>query len=203
MFRDLAPCSSIRVCQEQSPPVDPAKGRLSLPSRSNPHPDPLSITRLQTSCLCGPFHPIRCFDWPTPWAILLLTPQSPSTSQLLTSNLSMERVCFSKMLASAYETTWHQTAKQHRYHTRRRGNFKSQIIPGSLNKYFSFKIVFWDVLPCKITVDRRFRGTCCLHHQGWTGVKELGLSLPSSATVKVRPDVGGSTYHWNVGRQLF
>jgi hypothetical protein len=28
-----------------------------------------------------------------------------------------------------------------------------------------FRIVFWDVLPCKIIVDRRFRGTCCLHHQ--------------------------------------
>jgi hypothetical protein len=23
-----------------------------------------------------------------------------------------------------------------------------------------------DVLPCKIIVDRRFSGTCCLHHQG-------------------------------------
>jgi hypothetical protein len=30
-----------------------------------------------------------------------------------------------------------------------------------------FGIVFWDVLPCKIIVDRRFRGTCCLYHQGW------------------------------------
>jgi hypothetical protein len=29
-----------------------------------------------------------------------------------------------------------------------------------------FRIVFWDALPCKIIVDRRFRGTCCLHHQG-------------------------------------
>jgi hypothetical protein len=28
-----------------------------------------------------------------------------------------------------------------------------------------FRIVFWDVLPCKIIVDRRFRGT--LDHQGW------------------------------------
>jgi hypothetical protein len=28
-----------------------------------------------------------------------------------------------------------------------------------------FRIVFWDVLPCKIIVGRRFRGTCCLHHQ--------------------------------------
>jgi hypothetical protein len=26
-----------------------------------------------------------------------------------------------------------------------------------------FKIVFWDVLPCKIILDRRFRGTCCFH----------------------------------------
>jgi hypothetical protein len=24
------------------------------------------------------------------------------------------------------------------------------------------KFVFWDVLPCEIIVDRRFRGTCCL-----------------------------------------
>jgi hypothetical protein len=42
-----------------------------------------------------------------------------------------------------------------------------------------FRIVFWDVLPCKIIVDRCFRGTYYLHHQGWR------------------------TYFWNVGRQLF
>jgi len=29
-----------------------------------------------------------------------------------------------------------------------------------------FRIVFWDVLPCKMIVDRRFRGAYCLHHQG-------------------------------------
>jgi hypothetical protein len=29
-----------------------------------------------------------------------------------------------------------------------------------------FRIVFWDVLSCKIIVDRRVRGACCLHHQG-------------------------------------
>jgi hypothetical protein len=28
-----------------------------------------------------------------------------------------------------------------------------------------FRIVFWDVLPCKMIVDRRFRGAYCLHHQ--------------------------------------
>jgi hypothetical protein len=27
--------------------------------------------------------------------------------------------------------------------------------------------MFWDVLPCSyLNVDRRFRGACCLHHQG-------------------------------------
>jgi hypothetical protein len=26
-----------------------------------------------------------------------------------------------------------------------------------------FRIVFWDILPCKMIVDRRFRGTYCLH----------------------------------------
>jgi hypothetical protein len=29
-----------------------------------------------------------------------------------------------------------------------------------------FRIVFWDVLPCKIIVDRRFRDVYCLRHQG-------------------------------------
>jgi hypothetical protein len=28
------------------------------------------------------------------------------------------------------------------------------------------RVVFWDILPCKIIVDRRFRGAYCLHHQG-------------------------------------
>jgi hypothetical protein len=27
-----------------------------------------------------------------------------------------------------------------------------------------FRVVFWDILPCKIIVDRRFRGVYCLHH---------------------------------------
>jgi hypothetical protein len=30
-----------------------------------------------------------------------------------------------------------------------------------------FRIVVWDVLPCKIIVDRRFRCACCLHHHPW------------------------------------
>jgi hypothetical protein len=33
-------------------------------------------------------------------------------------------------------------------------------------KYMLFRAVFWVVLPCKMIVDRRFRGAYCLHHQG-------------------------------------
>jgi hypothetical protein len=33
-----------------------------------------------------------------------------------------------------------------------------------------FRIVFWYVLPCKMIVDRRFRGACCLHRQGWVSL---------------------------------
>jgi hypothetical protein len=51
-----------------------------------------------------------------------------------------------------------------------------------------FRIVFWDVLLCKLIVDRRFRVAYCLHHQGW---------------LIIIPDDGGSTHLWNVGRQLF
>jgi hypothetical protein len=29
-----------------------------------------------------------------------------------------------------------------------------------------FRAVFWVILPCKMIVDRRFRGAYCLHHQG-------------------------------------
>jgi hypothetical protein len=29
-----------------------------------------------------------------------------------------------------------------------------------------FRSVFWVILPCKMIVDRRFRGAYCLHHQG-------------------------------------
>jgi len=41
-----------------------------------------------------------------------------------------------------------------------------------------FRVVFWDRLPCKMIVDRRFRGAYCLHHH---------------------PDDGRNTHLWNVG----
>jgi hypothetical protein len=50
-----------------------------------------------------------------------------------------------------------------------------------------FRFVFWDVLPCKIIVNRRFRGSTYL----WI----MAMSN--------RPDDGGSTHLWKVGWQLF
>jgi hypothetical protein len=50
-----------------------------------------------------------------------------------------------------------------------------------IKKYTMFRIVFWDVLPCKIIVDRRFRGTCYLHHQGF---RSSTIILHGSTTQK-------------------
>jgi hypothetical protein len=33
-----------------------------------------------------------------------------------------------------------------------------------------FRVVFWDILLCKMIVDRRFRGAYCLHNQGFSAV---------------------------------
>jgi hypothetical protein len=35
-----------------------------------------------------------------------------------------------------------------------------------VNIHVMFRVVFYDILPCKMIVDRRFRGAYCLHHQG-------------------------------------
>jgi hypothetical protein len=42
-----------------------------------------------------------------------------------------------------------------------------------------FRIVFWDVLPCKIIVDQLFRGAYCLHHQGSLVVEAVCTSETS------------------------
>jgi hypothetical protein len=39
-----------------------------------------------------------------------------------------------------------------------------------------FRVVFSDVLPCKIIFDRRFGGTYCLHHQGWFHFRDRYLA---------------------------
>jgi hypothetical protein len=65
--------------------------------------------------------------------------------------------------------------------------------------YIMFRIVFWDVLPCKIIVDRCFRGAFCLHHQGW---RQYAPLKRRSTIILIIRDVG-STHLWNVGRQSF
>jgi hypothetical protein len=44
-----------------------------------------------------------------------------------------------------------------------------------------FRIVFWDVLQYKIIVNRRFRGTCCIHHQGYETQRERVYKLCEAA----------------------
>jgi hypothetical protein len=39
-----------------------------------------------------------------------------------------------------------------------------------------FRAVFWVVLPCKMIVDRRFRGAYCPHHQG-SSTQKTALNL--------------------------
>jgi hypothetical protein len=41
---------------------------------------------------------------------------------------------------------------------------------------YEVQICILDVLPCKIIVDRRFRGTCYLHHQGGSTSQKTNLN---------------------------
>jgi hypothetical protein len=45
------------------------------------------------------------------------------------------------------------------------GGHVSRDISGAM-----FRVVFWVILPCKMIVDRRFRGAYCLHHQPSSGI---------------------------------
>jgi hypothetical protein len=49
-----------------------------------------------------------------------------------------------------------------------------------------FRFVLWDVLPCKIIVDRRFRGVCCLHHHGAASI--IALMMEAARTSKTSVD---------------
>jgi hypothetical protein len=48
-----------------------------------------------------------------------------------------------------------------------------------------FRVVFWDVLPCKMIVDRRFRGAYCLHHQGWVIISSLMMEAVHTSETSV------------------
>jgi hypothetical protein len=42
--------------------------------------------------------------------------------------------------------------------------------------FIMFRIVFWDVLPCKMIVDRRFRAAYCFRHPWWIVLEFLDCS---------------------------
>jgi hypothetical protein len=39
-----------------------------------------------------------------------------------------------------------------------------------------FRAVFWVILPCKMIVDRRFRGAYCLHHHDGSITQKTALN---------------------------
>jgi hypothetical protein len=41
------------------------------------------------------------------------------------------------------------------------------LVLGNLREelHIVFRAVFWVILPCRMIVDRRFRGAYCLHHR--------------------------------------
>jgi hypothetical protein len=45
-------------------------------------------------------------------------------------------------------------------------------------------VVFWDVAPCSLGVDRRFRGAYCLHHQVGVGGSTRLLRLHDAISQK-------------------
>jgi hypothetical protein len=65
-----------------------------------------------------------------------------------------------------------------------------------------FRIVVWDVLPCKILVDRRFRGAYCVLRLGQDEVPVRETPTPS-VSKRTRPTEdrrNGRPVCWQCGR---
>jgi hypothetical protein len=81
-------------------------------------------------------------------------------------------------------------------HTHRRPQTKINFVRFQVLTAASmmFRIVFWDVLPCKMIVDRRFRGTYYLHHQGSSllieAVRTSETSVDNNFTRQYIPEEG-------------
>jgi hypothetical protein len=66
-----------------------------------------------------------------------------------------------------------------------------------------FRVVFWDILPFKMIVDRRFRGAYCLHHSSLMRLLRDIIAVYNENHTKRYPyihsvitNVGGTnTYH--------
>jgi hypothetical protein len=66
-----------------------------------------------------------------------------------------------------------------------------------------FRVVFWDILPCKMIVDLRFRGAYCLHHPWWSQKTTLNIRCNCLYHQVNCPDYTRSTHLWNVGLLLW
>jgi hypothetical protein len=53
-----------------------------------------------------------------------------------------------------------------KYHTKVLLRDSVLRLPPYVDKIIEFRAVFWDILPCKMIVDRRFSGAYCRHHLG-------------------------------------
>jgi hypothetical protein len=110
--------------------------------------------KLKSQTLCGSYK--RRFRRKYPG---VRVPDSSTSLRLLkevrsTANYSILDKKYATQNAMLTEEMLHKTETTLRH---------SPCKPGTIMK---FRFVFWDVLQCIIIVDRRFRGTCCLHNQG-------------------------------------
>jgi hypothetical protein len=60
------------------------------------------------------------------------------------------------------------------------------------------RIVFLDVLPCKIIVDRRLRRTCFLHHQGWVKRRSTIILHGSTSQKTILNFILAAVRTWNL-----
>jgi hypothetical protein len=83
----------------------------------------------------------------------------PNQNSVLISHLTHACYTYRPAHASWIDCTWR------RVHTVKLFimQVRFQVLTAASMK---FRFVFWDVMPCKIIVYRRFRCTFCLHHQG-------------------------------------
>jgi hypothetical protein len=66
-------------------------------------------------------------------------------------------------------------------------SFRGRSSETKTKRSMMFRAVFWVVLPCKMIVDRRFRGAYCLHHRLYCHVKLLSTDASEVRTASIIP----------------
>jgi hypothetical protein len=78
---------------------------------------------------------------------------------------------------------------------KRNSSVRFQVLTAASMK---FRFVFWDVLPCKIIVDRRFRDTCCLHNQTENMGQEFQRELQDIVFIRYLTCLADLTFLLNI-----